>query len=340
MSLNFLKDFSLKSFNTFGIDAKATSFISVHSEQELFELLESNHFLTAKNVLWLGGGSNILLSQDFQGLVIHLDIKAKSTQKIDDDFSLVTASTGENWHEFVLWTLDNELGGLENLSLIPGNVGTSAIQNIGAYGVEIKDVLQSLRALDLETKEILSFDNKDCEFAYRDSYFKRNKGRFVILEISFKLSRKNHKLRTTYGAISDELAKLGLDASIQNISKAVIRIRQSKLPDPNELGNSGSFFKNPIVSKDRYFSLKEKYSDIAAYPMADEKYKLAAGWLIEQSGWKGKRIGDAGMHARQALVLVNYGNATGQDLIQLSKRVAKDVFSKFAVQIEAEVNII
>lgn len=338
--LNFQRDISLKPYNTFGLDEKASYFVRIQREAQLEELV--NHPIYREHdKLWLGGGSNMLLSKTFEGLVVKLEFKGHSLEVLSDDEALVWAAGGENWHELVQWTIANGLGGLENLSLIPGNAGTAPIQNIGAYGVELKDHFESLRAFDLQEKKWCSFNREACQFAYRQSIFKSLlKGRYVISGIRLKLSRRHHQLRTDYGAIGAKLEEMGLQPSIESISRAVIAIRQSKLPDPAEIGNSGSFFKNPIVSNKDHQRLLKDYPDLVAYPLGDDQVKLAAGWLIERAGWKGYRKGDAGVHNKQALVLVNYGKAKGSEITALAKAIQDSVYRTFAVALEAEVNII
>ena len=340
------ENFSLKNHNTFGVDVSAKYFAEVHSVEELIEVLKQNptHALTntPTHQLFLGGGSNILFTKNFDGLVIQLDLKGVSEQIINENEVLVTAKSGENWHEFVQFCLNKNYGGLENLSLIPGNVGTSPMQNIGAYGTEIKDVFVSCKVLNLETLEIEEFDNEKCRFGYRDSIFKQEgKGKYVILEVTFKLTTKNHLIKTEYGAIKGELEKMSVDnPTIQDVSKAVIHIRQSKLPDPKVIGNAGSFFKNPTISKEQFQEVQIKYPEIPHYPSGD-LVKVPAGWLIEQCGWKGKQIGNVASHKLQALVIVNAtGNASGREIFDFSSLIIDSVKEKFGIELEREVNII
>jgi UDP-N-acetylmuramate dehydrogenase len=332
-------NFSLKNYNTFGIEAKAKEFISVHSSEELIEILQQHP--TVKKFI-LGGGSNMLLTQDIDALVLHLDLKGKKVIDENDDFVWVESQAGENWHEFVLWTIEQNYGGLENLSLIPGNVGTTPIQNIGAYGVEIKDTFILCEAIHIETQELLVFTNEKCKFGYRESIFKNEvKDEFIITTVVFKLTKRNHKLNTSYGAIEAELEKQHIKKpSLRDVSNAVIAIRQSKLPNPKELGNSGSFFKNPVILKSDFEKIKKKFPDVPHYIVSETEVKVPAGWLIEQAGFKGKRFGDAGIHKNQALVLVNYGNATGQEILAVSKNIQKTIFETYGISIETEVNII
>ncbi len=333
------KNFSLKKYNTFGIEAKAGQFVSVQSVDELNTVLNENP--TTKKFI-LGGGSNMLLTQDIDALVIHLDLKGKKIIDENDDFVWVESQAGENWHEFVIWTIDQNFGGLENLSLIPGNVGTTPIQNIGAYGVEIKDTFVLCEAIHIETQELMIFTNEKCKFGYRESIFKNEvKDEFIITSVVFKLTKKNHKLNTSYGAIETELEKQQItNPTLKDVSNAVITIRQSKLPDPKELGNSGSFFKNPVILKTAFEKIQQKFPEMPHYVVSETEVKVPAGWLIEQAGFKGKRFGDAGIHKNQALVLVNYGNATGQEILAVAKDIQATIEATFSISIETEVNII
>lgn len=335
------ENFSLKPYNTFGVEAKAKYFVEIHSIEELKDALK---FSKSQNLplLFLGGGSNILFTKDFDGLAIKLSLKGISEENLNDNEVLVTAKAGENWHEFVLFCLNKNLGGLENLSFIPGNVGTSPMQNIGAYGTEIKDIFVDCKVLNLETLEIETFDIEKCRFGYRDSIFKQEgKGRYVILEVTFRLSKKNHRIKTEYGAIQSELENLGIEnPTIQDVSKAVINIRQSKLPDPKIIGNAGSFFKNPTIPLAQFEELKQKFENIQGYPNG-EFVKVPAGWLIEQCGWKGKQIGNVASHQLQSLVIINAtGNATGLEIFDFSTEIINSVKEKFGIELEREVNII
>lgn len=337
--MEILTNYPLKAHNTFGISAFAKEFTAVHTIEELSQVLKEN---AEKKLFILGGGSNMLLTQDIDALVIHVDLKGKRVVKEDDNHVYIEAMAGENWHEFVLYCIDNNYGGLENLSLIPGNVGTTPIQNIGAYGTEIKDTFVSCQAMDIATQELVTFTKDECEFAYRESIFKgKLKGRYIITSVTFRLTKTNHKINTAYGDITDKLIDNGIIVpTIKDVSNAVIAIRQSKLPDPKELGNSGSFFKNPIVPKEEFEKVYAKHPLMPHYVVSDTEVKVPAGWLIEQSGFKGKRFGDAGIHTKQALVLVNYGSATGQELLELSRNIQDTVYKNFGIRIEAEVNII
>ncbi|APX99456.1 UDP-N-acetylmuramate dehydrogenase [Lacinutrix venerupis] len=330
---------SLKKFNTFGIEVNARYFISVNTLAELIEVLKVKDY---PKKLILGGGSNMLLTKDVEALVIHINLKGITIVKEDTNHAIITANAGENWHEFVLWCLSNNFGGLENMSLIPGNVGTSPIQNIGAYGIELKDNFISCEALNLENLKIESFNNKDCNFGYRNSIFKNEvKGKYIITSVTFKLTKTNHQLHTNYGAITSQLENMGITTpTIQDVSNAVIAIRQSKLPDPKEIGNSGSFFKNPIISTKAFNQLKTNFPEAPSYPISKTEVKVPAGWLIETAGFKGKTFGNYGVHKKQALVLVNYGGAKGQEILELSKLIQKTIYRIFNISIEAEVNIL
>lgn len=332
------ENISLKPYNTFSIEAKARFFNTFSSTEELEEHLM---LYSEYPIFILGGGSNILFTGDYDGTVLKNDIKGIELQHEDADYVYVKVGAGENWHQFVLHCLNHNWAGVENLSLIPGDVGASPIQNIGAYGVELIDIFWSLEALHIAERRIHTFTPVDCEFGYRDSIFKnRYKNDYAILSVTFQLKKKP-VFHTSYGAITEELEKMGVkDLSIKAISQAVISIRTSRLPDPKTIPNAGSFFKNPEVPVEKYEELKLKFPDIVAYPLAKGTVKLAAAWMIEQCGWKGYRKGDAGCHAKQALVLVNYGNATGDEIYQLSEEILQSVNKKFGVLLEREVNIL
>ncbi|WNM18851.1 UDP-N-acetylmuramate dehydrogenase [Flavobacterium capsici] len=332
-------NFSLKKHNTFGIEVKAKQFIAVHSVDELKTILE-NHQNDKKFIL--GGGSNMLLTKDIDALVIHIDLKGKKIIKENENHVWIESQAGENWHEFVLWTIDQNFGGLENMSLIPGNVGTTPVQNIGAYGAEIKDTFISCDAMEVATQKIKTFNKEECKFGYRESIFKNEvKNQFIITSVVFKLTKNNHKISVDYGDIKAELAKNNIEnPTIKDVSNAVITIRNSKLPNPKELGNSGSFFKNPVISKEQFLKVQSQFPDVKYFEVSDTEVKVPAGWLIEHAGLKGYRKDDAGVHKNQALVIVNYGNATGKELLELSKFVQKTVFDKYGIAIEAEVNVI
>lgn len=335
----FQKNISLKSLNTFGISVIAEKFAEVDSVGQLSEIVSSH-----KDIFILSGGSNILLTQDISRPVIHLVNKGIEYTKDsnDTDAVIVKAQAGENWHEFVMWCLSKNFGGLENLSLIPGNVGTSPMQNIGAYGVEIKDVFHELEAMEISSGEIRTFQSSDCSFGYRESVFKNElKGQFIILNVSFKLTQVHHKIHASYGAIQAVLEEKNIkEPTIKEISNAVIAIRKSKLPDPSVIGNSGSFFKNPVISVDQFTQLQKKFPDIPKYVISKSLVKVPAGWLVEQCGYKGKRFGDAGVHKHQALVLVNHDQASGTEILNLAREIQLAVSQKFDIMLEIEVNVI
>lgn len=330
---------SLKPFNTFGIDVKAKHYVSISSIKTLQEALKLESY---PKKLILGGGSNILLTKKQDALVLHINIKGITIEDEDDDYVIVKVNAGEQWHDFVLWSLKNNYGGLQNMSLIPGFVGTAPIQNIGAYGVELKDVFESCKATCIKTKTTTTFTNTDCNFGYRNSIFKQeHKGKYIITSVNFKLSKKNHKLLTNYGTIKAQLETMGVkQPSIQDISNAVITIRESKLPNPKNIGNSGSFFKNPVVTKSIFNTLTAHFNNVPNYPISNNEIKIPAGWLIEKAGFKGKRFNNYGVHKNQALVLVNYGGAEGLDIFKLSKLIQQTVKRLFNITIEAEVNIL
>ena len=338
------ENFSLKHYNTFGIDVMARYFSNFSNADELSELTTHNSRLTT---LILGGGSNILFTKNYEGLALKNEIKGIELIHEDAEYVYVKAGAGENWHRFVMYCIGKNWAGVENLSLIPGNVGASPMQNIGAYGVELRDIFWGVEAFHLKEKKTKTFTLTECEFGYRDSVFKKKyKEQFVILNVGFRL-KKQPIYHTSYGAIQQELEKMGVkELSIKSISQAVINIRSSKLPDPAQIGNAGSFFKNPSVSKEKFKSLKSRFQDIVGYENIDGSVKLAAGWLIEHCGpdantsWKGFRNGDAGVHSKQALVLVNYNNAKGKEIYNLSEKIFQSVNKKFDVKLEREVNII
>ncbi len=337
--MEILKNISLKKYNTFGINAKASFFCEITNTDELKQVLQLNEYPTK---FVISGGSNMLITDDIDALVLHINIKGIQVVEEDRDFVVIKVMAGENWHNMVLWTLDQNYGGLENLSLIPGNTGTAPIQNIGAYGVELKDTFESCEAIDIATQDIIRFNNEDCQFGYRDSFFKHEgKGKYIITSVNFKLTKRKHKLNSSYGAIETILQKNQMtNPTIQDISNAVVSIRKSKLPDPNELGNCGSFFKNPIITKSTFNTFIKNHMDAPYYHISEDAYKVPAGWLIEQCGFKGKRYGDAGVHKNQALVLINYGNASGKEILDLSDRIRESVYLKFNIRILPEVNII
>lgn len=331
---------SLKTYNTFGIEAAAKYFKSIQSIEDIKELLQSIEYKNNEHLI-LGGGSNMLLTKNVDAIVVKNNLKGIEVVNETSDHVFVKCAGGEVWHEFVMWCIDKNYGGLENLSLIPGCTGASPMQNIGAYGVEIKDTFYELEAIHAITGEQKTFSKSECEFGYRESVFKHQfKNQFIITSVTFKLSKKPN-FHVEYGAIKQELDAMNIsELNIKAISQAVINIRSSKLPNPKEIGNAGSFFKNPEVQASVYENLKTNFPNIVAYPLENGNYKLAAGWLIEQSGLKGYRVGDAGVHKLQALVLVNYGGATGNQIYNLSSHVLQTVKAKFGVDLEREVNII
>jgi UDP-N-acetylmuramate dehydrogenase len=332
------ENIDLKPYNTFGISANTKMFARFSSLEELKSVLAQKQ---GQELLVLGGGSNILLTQDFQGLVLRNELKGMELVSDDDEFVLIKCAAGEIWHQFVLYCVANNFGGVENLSLIPGSVGASPMQNIGAYGVEIKDVFEKLEAFHIETGEIHTFSKEMCQFGYRESIFKKEKkGQYIITQVYFKLT-KNPQINSSYGAIEDVLAAKGIsNPSIKEISDAVIEIRSSKLPDPKLIGNAGSFFKNPVVSLETYNKIKSSYATAPSYPIDANTVKIPAGWLIENAGWKGKTFENYGVHKNQALVLVNYGGASGKEIWDLSTAIKEDVFAKFGVDLEREVNVL
>ncbi|AFM04780.1 UDP-N-acetylmuramate dehydrogenase [Bernardetia litoralis DSM 6794] len=345
MKPQILQNISLKHYNTFGIDCTAKNFVEVKTVDELKTILEIVEQENYPSIFILGGGSNVLFLKNFDGLVIKNSITG--IQKVDENNEniILYAGAGENWHQFVLFCLKNNYGGVENLSLIPGTVGAAPMQNIGAYGVEVRNIVKRVKVIDRKTQEQLWISNSECKFGYRSSIFKHQaKDKYIIIGVEFRLTKKNHILNTSYGAIQNSLHALNLQANqtptINQISKAVIEIRQSKLPNPKEIGNGGSFFKNPEIPSSQFEKLKNKFPTIVGYPISEEITKVPAGWLIEQCGWKGKVVGNTGAHKNQALVLVNYGNAKGEEIWNLAKEIQKSVFDKFGITIEPEINIV
>jgi UDP-N-acetylmuramate dehydrogenase len=331
---------SLKPFNTFGIEAKACYFVEVKTDDKILNLIKNDLFKFGK-IQILNGGSNTLFTSDFDGIVIKMATQGISLIDENDDYAFLKANAGVNWHEFVTFCIENNYGGLENLSLIPGNVGAAPIQNIGAYGVEQKDCFFALDAIELSTCQIRTFTHQDCRFDYRNSIFKQEfKDKLIILSVTYRLN-KNPKFNTTYGAITTEIERMGVkNLSLKAIGDAVCSIRRSKLPDPEKIGNAGSFFKNPLVAKEKHFNLIKDFPGLVAFPAKEGNYKLAAGWLIENLGWKGFRRGDAGVCETQALVLVNYGQAKGSEIIDLANEITFSVKNRFGVDLEMEVNIV
>ncbi|MBF8703410.1 UDP-N-acetylmuramate dehydrogenase [Pseudomonas pudica] len=338
MTVQWQEQVSLKPYNTFGIDVKARYFSQAHDDQEVRQALAQAQ-QGGLPVLVIGGGSNLLLTRDIDALVLHMASRGRRVLSDDGERIVVEAEAGEPWHPFVQWTLAQGYCGLENLSLIPGTVGAAPMQNVGAYGVEIKDVFVGLTALDRETGELRDFGLAECAFGYRDSLFKRNPGHWLILRVRFALSR-TLRAHLDYGPVRQRLAEQGVtEPTAQAISEAICSIRREKLPDPAELGNAGSFFKNPVVSAEQVERIRAQYPGVVAYPQADGQVKLAAGWLIEQAGWKGHREGDAGVHRLQSLVLVNYGQASGAQMHALARRIQADILERFGVELEMEPNL-
>jgi UDP-N-acetylmuramate dehydrogenase len=337
-SMNIQKNISLLPYNTFGLEAKAAHFAEIHSLGDLRQCIRSG----IKPMLILGGGSNMLLTQDQQALVIKNQIKGISIVRSFKEKVWVEAGAGENWHQFVLWAVENGLGGIENLSLIPGTVGAAPIQNIGAYGVELKDVFVKLTAVSLETGRLKQFTRSACRFGYRDSVFKREeKGKWCITSVIFSLTKSRHKINISYGDIAKTLESMNIPKpDIADISKAVIQIRSSKLPDPAKIGNCGSFFKNPETSREVLERIQQTHPTAPHYPLSDGGVKIPAGWLIEQCGWKGKRVGNTGCYEKQALVLVNYGGAVGSEVKTLAQDIIRSVKQTFGIDLEPEVNIL
>lgn len=336
MDLNFKKDFSLRPYNTFCINVKSKSFIGVKSTKELLEVLNQNK---GKKLLLLGGGSNLLLTEDFDGLTVRIEFRGIRVIEEKEGFVTVKVAAGENWHEFVLWCLKHDFGGVENLALIPGSVGAAPIQNIGAYGVELKSVFSACEAVSVNSGEIKNFNKAECQFGYRNSIFKNElKGQYIITSVNFKLTKASHKINTSYKGLNNRLE--GKAKTIQNVARAVIDIRTEKLPDPAEIGNSGSFFKNPVVPESQFKTLQKQYPTLPHYPEKRGKVKIPAAWLIDTLGLKGYRKGDAGVHKNQALVLVNYGSATGKEIRALAEKIQSEVSRTFGIDLAFEVNII
>jgi UDP-N-acetylmuramate dehydrogenase len=342
MGMQLQKNISLKEFNSFGIETIAKDFAIFNTDNELFELVDSYHQSILQSHFILGGGSNILFTTTvIDTLVLKNELRGIELIREDENHYYVAVAAGENWHQFVLHCIKNNWAGAENLSLIPGNVGASPIQNIGAYGVEVKDIIESVEAYHIGDKTLNIFSAKDCAFDYRDSIFKgKRKNQFIITKVLFRLNKKP-EFKITYGAIETELEKMGIQQlSIRAISDAVIQIRKSKLPDPSIIGNAGSFFKNPSIDINQFNQLQLRFPEIIGYPNKNNTVKIAAGWLIEKAGWKGYRLGDAGCHSKQALVLVNYGHATGLEILDLSIKMIASIKEQFDIDLEREVNIL
>ncbi|MEC7773405.1 MAG: UDP-N-acetylmuramate dehydrogenase [Bacteroidota bacterium] len=330
-------NFSLKHYNTFNIDVRSDKFISINSEDQLIDFLSQHK--GEENIFFLGGGSNVLFSKDYNGTIIHISIKGKKIIEELDDKIIIEVSSGENWHDFVKWSIDNNYGGIENLSLIPGNVGAAPIQNIGAYGVELKDVFDSCRVLSIDSNKIKIFNKEECDFNYRSSVFKSSqKNKYVILSIRLKLTKEPHSYNLSYDSLRERFNDKEINLS--NISEEIIKIRQSKLPDPKKIGNCGSFFKNPFIESEKLDILLEKYPKLPYNKIENGLYKIPAAWLIEKMGFKNKSLGDAGVYINQPLVIVNNGNASGSDILNFANSIKNSVKENFNIDLEEEVNII
>lgn len=330
---------NLLPYNTFGISALASQFVEVNSVTQLQNLIQEK-LISENPFLILGGGSNILFTKNYEGLVLKNNLKGIEVSRENENYVWLKAAGGEVWHELVMYCVNKNWGGIENLSLIPGTVGAAPMQNIGAYGVEIKDTFEELEAINIQTGELEKFNNEQCKFGYRESIFKHEaKGKYFITSVTLKLNKKP-VLNTSYGDIETLIKEWKIvKPTIADVSKAVIAIRQSKLPDPAQLGNAGSFFKNPVIEISQFEKLQKNYSTLKSFPGPDGKVKIPAAWLIEQAGWKGKRFGNIGVHEKQALVLVNYGGGTGKELIELAHKIIDSVKEKFGVELTPEVNI-
>lgn len=339
MTVNHQVD--LKAYNTFGISVRAKELVVVKTVEEIQQLISKGTFNNQKTLI-LGGGSNVLFTEDFDGLVIKLEIKGKTIIHESDDEVILKAGAGEPWHELVMYCVGQNWGGVENLSLIPGTLGAAPMQNIGAYGVEIKNVIEEVEVIHIETGKVSAFQNAACEFGYRESIFKqKERGKYIISSVTLRLTKKNHRFATEYGAIQDTLKQMGVNKpSIKDVSDAVIHIRRSKLPDPGKIGNAGSFFKNPSVPNDHYHSLQKNYPTIPGYVSEGNMTKIPAAWLIEQCGWKGKTFDSIGVHPLQALVIVNYGGGEGKKIWELALAIQQSVKEKFNITILPEVNVI
>ena len=334
---NIASNFSLKNYNTFNIDVKSDKFISINSEDQLINFL--SQYKNEENIFVLGGGSNVLFSKDYKGTIVHISIKGKKIIEELDDSIIIEVNSGENWHEFVKWSIENNYGGIENLSLIPGNVGAAPIQNIGAYGVELKDVFDSCRVLSINSKKIQHYNKDECQFDYRTSVFKsKPKNKYIILSIRLKLTKEPHSYNLSYDSLKDRFK--GKEINLSNISEEIIKIRESKLPDPKKIGNCGSFFKNPFIDSMKLDKLLEKYPELPYHKSHNGLYKIPAAWLIEKMGFKEKNLGDAGVYINQPLVVVNNGNASGSDILNFTNSIKKSVQEEFNIDLEEEVNII
>lgn len=336
-----LSDIDLTPFNTLGVSAVASEFVNVTSTDQLSSLYNES-FFEDKTPFILGGGSNILLLDAPSRPVLKMSIRGIQKEKTDDEVVKIEIGAGENWHEFVTWAIENNLGGIENLALIPGTVGAAPIQNIGAYGVELEQVFDSLELFDMRDGTFKIFHREDCKFGYRDSIFKNElKGKIIVTKVTLNLSINNHRIHDSYNSLQEYLNEKRIEEpDINDIYEAVIHIRSSKLPDPASIGNAGSFFKNPVVNDEKFEALKSRYQDMPSYRLNDREVKIPAAWLIEKTGWKGKRIGDVGTYQNQALVIVNHGEASGSEIYNFSKKVQKSVKEKFGIELVPEVNIV
>ena len=335
----FKENISIKNYNSFKIDVKTKFFCEFKNIEELKIILNSCVYNDNKSIV-LGGGSNILFTNDYKGLILKNNITGIKIIKENNHHIIVEVGSGENWHKFVMWSIEKNLSGIENLALIPGSVGACPVQNIGAYGMEAKDSIISVQTIDLKSNKEYNFKNKDCDFNYRDSIFKNKlKNKIIITKVTFRLNKKPIN-NISYGNIELELKKLKLSPSPKNIANTIIKIREKKLPDPKKIGNCGSFFKNPIISNSQFLKLQKKFPEIIHFKLPNKKIKISAGWLIENIGLKGYRKGDAGVHKQQALVIVNYGRANGKEILNLAKRIQKKVMENYEIKIEPEVNIL
>jgi len=334
-----IRNQSLKSYNTFGVNASSKAFIIIENENQLIELIKGNS-LAGKNFMVLGGGSNLLFVNDFDGVILHPEMKSISVESIQQNVAYLNCDAGVEWDFFVEYCVERNYGGLENLSYIPGSVGAAPIQNIGAYGSEVKECIENVRAIDLENGVVRIFSNEECMFGYRSSIFKKElASRFLITSVKFKLACNPTEFKLSYGMVGERVAKKG-EPSLKSIRDTVIEIRKEKLPDPDELGNAGSFFKNPVIEESQFEKIRNHFPDIPSYSTETSRVKIPAGWLIEKCGWKGKRKGNSGVHVNQALVLVNYGGASGKEILDLSEEIIKSVKTEFGIVLEKEVNVI
>ena len=332
------KNIDLKKFNSFGVKAKAKNFTYINDDKNIGEILSK---FKPQDIFILGGGTNILFTRDIDKLVMLINTKGIDIEHSKNNYTWINIKAGESWDDLVGWAIKNNLGGIENLSLIPGKVGAAPIQNIGAYGCEIKDVLEQVEAIEISSQKKITLTNKDCQFSYRNSIFKITKTKYIITNITLKLTNKNHKLNYSYKDIKDEISRNRITKpNIKDISNIVKKIRRAKLPDPKIIGNAGSFFKNPIIDRDKFENIKTLYPSIPCFPIDDKNIKIPAAWLIEKCMWKGKKLKNASVHADQPLVLVNDGNAYGKDILELSQKIKSSIIEKFDIKLSEEVNIL